>query len=86
MTKQQVRQTGQQILDRMASGEKLRWVPLSMIAHLEYETDYRVLCIGNDFLDESEFDVGDLENNGEIASVEDEETGICDYFLAGAQR
>jgi hypothetical protein len=79
-----ITQTKEQILQRMAAGERLRWIPRSMLGlDKPYMPKVRELLLGKNMLcEESIVDAMELVIDGKIDNIEDEDTGICDYVLS----
>jgi hypothetical protein len=70
-----------EILRRIASGERLRWVPCSMLGVKTRCKTERMLRLGNDTLSDCDgLKLMDVINSGRLVATERED-GICDYEL-----
>ena len=78
-----ISQTKYQVLARITAGERLRWVPCSMVGLVAPCRNQRVLALGNDFLDDDiGLEVVAMERSGKLIANEDDVLKICDYSLA----
>lgn len=67
----------------MAAGERLRWVPCSMVGLIAPCRNQRVLALGNDYLDdEIGLEIVAMERSGKLIAEEDDSLGIVDYRLS----